>query len=67
MSSLILSLGIRRRWMVDVTYRSQYPGQRTPVLNENDGGWVPQLNWTFWTRHKSLAPAAIPTPDLISP
>jgi hypothetical protein len=65
-SSLILSLGAKRRWVVDVTYRSQYPEQRTPVLNEEDAGWVPQLNWTFWTKHKSLAPAAIPTPDLLA-
>jgi hypothetical protein len=66
MSPLILSLGTRRRWVADVTYRSHYPGLRTPVLNEEDAGWVPQLNWTFWTRHKSLAPDAIPTPDILA-
>jgi hypothetical protein len=41
-------------------------GRNTPALNEEYAGWVPQLNWTFWTRHKSLAPAAIPTSDLLA-
>jgi len=54
---LILNLSTRWRWVVNFTPRLLYSHERTPVPNEWDDVWAPEMVWMFWRRIKSLVPA----------
>jgi hypothetical protein len=51
---LILNLSTRWRWVVNITPRSLYPWERTPVLIALETGWALELVWTIWNAEKFL-------------
>jgi hypothetical protein len=46
-ATLILNLGCRWSWMVNLTLRPLYTRARTPVGVELEAGWAPDPVWTF--------------------
>jgi len=59
LTALILTFGVRWRWMVNIMLLLLYPSDRTRVPTEQEAGWTPEPVWTFRRRSKFLTPARI--------
>jgi len=60
---LILNLGTRWRWVVNLKLRLLYPREITLIPVVYEAGWAPELDYTFWWKEKSVVPARIWSPD----
>jgi len=49
-AALILNLGTRQRWWVNITLQVLYPQEINPVLTEYEEAHALQPVWTFWRR-----------------
>jgi len=60
MAPLILNLGTRLRWAVNITLRPIYPSEKNSTLpSECEAGWVSESEWNFRRRDAPLASAEI--------
>jgi hypothetical protein len=61
---LILNLGTRWNWVVNVTLRSLHAREKDPVPMECEAWWALLSVWTFWRRESSLPSPGIRNPVL---
>jgi hypothetical protein len=62
-AALILKLGTSWRWAFNFTSRPLYHLESAPISTEQEPGWAPAADWTFWWREKFLTAARIGIPD----